>query len=47
MEQLGEQELLQLIRNFDYAAFEELHRRYCKPLFSLAAKKIGGSGRSL
>jgi RNA polymerase sigma-70 factor (family 1) len=41
MEKLDEQELLQLIRNSDYAAFEELHRRYYKPLFSLAAKKIG------
>lgn len=41
MEYIGEQELLQLIRNSDYAAFEELHRRYYKPLFVLAAKKIG------
>lgn len=41
MEYIGEQELLQLIRNSDYAAFEELHRRYYKPLFALAAKKIG------
>lgn len=41
MEHIGEQELLHLIRNSDYAAFEELHRRYYKSLFALAAKKIG------
>ncbi|TCC89176.1 sigma-70 family RNA polymerase sigma factor [Pedobacter frigiditerrae] len=41
MEHLGEQELLQLIRTDDYTAFEELHRRYYKSLFTLAAKKIG------
>lgn len=41
MEHTGEQELLQLIRNSDYLAFEELHRRYYKQLFVLAAKKIG------
>lgn len=41
MEHIGEQDLLQLIRNSDYTAFEELHRRYYKSLFALAAKKIG------
>lgn len=41
MEHIGEQDLLQLIRDSDYTAFEELHRRYYKPLFTLAAKKIG------
>jgi len=41
MQQLDEQELLALIRNSDYAAFEELHRRHYKSLFALAAKKIG------
>lgn len=41
MEHIGEQELLQLIRDSNYAAFEELHRRYYKSLFILAAKKIG------
>jgi len=41
MHHIGEQELLKLIRNSDYPAFEELHRRYYKPLFTLAAKKIG------
>lgn len=41
MEHIGEQELLQLIRNANYAAFEELHRRYYKSLYILAAKKIG------
>lgn len=41
MEHIAEQELLQLIRNSDYAAFEEMHRRNYKSLFRLAAKKIG------
>lgn len=41
MEQVGEQELLALIRNSDYAAFEELHHRYYQPLYKLALKKIG------
>lgn len=41
MEHIGDQELLRLIRDSDYAAFEELHHRYYKSLFALAAKKIG------
>jgi len=41
MERTGEQELLELIRNSDYAAFEELHRRHYKSLYALAVKKIG------
>lgn len=41
MKNVGEQELLQLIRNSDYDAFSELHRRYYKSLYTLAAKKIG------
>lgn len=41
MEKAGEQELLSLIRSSDYAAFEELHRRYYKSLLTLAIKKIG------
>ncbi|TKC08083.1 sigma-70 family RNA polymerase sigma factor [Pedobacter polaris] len=41
MKHIGEQDLLGLIRDSDYAAFEELHRRYYQQLFLLAAKKIG------
>lgn len=43
MEHISEQELLQLIRSSDYTAFEELHHRYYKSLYALAAKKIGNS----
>lgn len=41
MEQIEEQELLALIRNTDYSAFEELHRRFYTTLYALAVKKIG------
>lgn len=41
MKDIGEEELLQLIRNSDYNAFNELHHRYYKPLYLLASKKIG------
>ncbi|GAA4910216.1 sigma-70 family RNA polymerase sigma factor [Mucilaginibacter defluvii] len=41
MQHVGEQELLQRIRDADYAAFEELHRRYYRSLYTHAAKKIG------
>ncbi|EHQ24905.1 sigma-70 family RNA polymerase sigma factor [Mucilaginibacter paludis] len=41
MKQTSEHELLELIRNSNYAAFEELHHRYYKSLYGLAVKKIG------
>lgn len=41
MKEASEEELLQLIRNSDYGAFDELHRRYYRQLYLLASKKIG------
>ncbi|RPD39597.1 RNA polymerase sigma factor [Chitinophaga barathri] len=41
MEQTGDKELIRLICMSDYAAFEELHRRYWQKLHQLAYRKIG------
>lgn len=41
MKHVSEQDLLQMIRDSDYAAFEELHHRYYNLLYTMAAKKTG------
>lgn len=41
MEQTGDKELIRLISTSDYAAFEELHRRYWPKLQKLAYRKTG------
>ncbi|HWV67286.1 sigma-70 family RNA polymerase sigma factor [Chitinophaga sp.] len=41
MKHVSEQDLLQMIRDSDYAAFEELHHRYYSLLYTMAAKKTG------
>lgn len=41
MKHVSEQNLLQMIRQSDYAAFEELHHRYYSLLYAMAAKKTG------
>ncbi|RYF26739.1 MAG: sigma-70 family RNA polymerase sigma factor [Flavobacteriales bacterium] len=41
MENLSDMALVKLLRYSDYAAFEELHRRYWRVLHALAYRKIG------
>ncbi len=41
MKQCDDKTLIALIRNSDYAAFDELHYRFWKPLYIHAVKKTG------
>lgn len=39
-------ELLGLVANGDHGAFEELHRRYARPVLGIALRRIGDRGRA-
>jgi RNA polymerase sigma-70 factor (family 1) len=41
VEQCNDKQLIELIRKSDYHAFDELHRRFWKPLYIHAVKKTG------
>jgi RNA polymerase sigma-70 factor (ECF subfamily) len=43
---LGEDELMRRIRDGDHAAFDELHRRFARPLFGFALRRLRDPARA-
>ena len=39
-------ELIGLVADGDHRAFEELHRRYARPVLGIALRRIGDRGRA-